>query len=1035
MAGATTYQDGTDIKFTFRPTLSVALSSEGITISDLTPGQSGVSSPVDVTVNTNNIYGYTMNATVGSSTKNYRELKHANGTDQFASVAVGSGLAAMPTDGGSVWGFASSKDGGQTWSKYTGLPKYDDANNVLELNHASAAAGGDVTKVRIGAYAVTEQVAGDYTNVINFAVVTNVVPVTYMQQMTYASCPTDGVVVYDARDEKAYRVRKITTGGDTLCWMTDNLDLAGGTALYSDGSNVPEGYLATSGDAYYTLPGSSTDGFSGDSVAYVYNSDSKNCGDGSPCYSYYSYAAATAGANPSAGAATSDICPKGWRLPTNAEYTALKNTYTTGAALIAAPFYGVYAGDYISSSFYNGGSRGYYWSSTADNASYAYYLYFDSLSADPSSYNKRYGFSVRCVMRNPNAYNVSYDKNTADTVTDMPGAQVGDTANATITIPATVPTRDGYNFLGWCNAATTTTNGTDSCSGTTYNPNGGGTNRTIVLTPSTTTTVTLHAMWQRIQYTVTIALAGGASGVTIDNTGYTTSATLVPGSYTISGSYNSGYEFDSWATSGSISVASASSASTTLTVSGAGTLTLNGKNSKLFFQNATSAQCGQIMYDNRGTDAYKNIAYTTASINGLCWMTRNLDLPGGTTLTPSDSNVASNYTLPASRTSTNGGVTLDGGFDNNAVADVYNSGSTTCASGSPCYSYYSYAAATAGTNPSSGEAASDICPKGWRLPTNAEYIALKNTYTTGATLTASPWYGVYAGSYLNSSFNDGGSRGYYWSSTARNASYAYYLYLDSSLANTYNRSKIYGFLVRCVLQASDISQISTMQDFATNNASAIKNSMAEGQQYTLTDSRDSKSYTVAKIGNNVWMTKNLDLAGGTTLTAADSNVSAGCNLGGTNNCTLPASSTSGFSDNATAYVYNSNSTTCASNSPCYSYYSYVAATAGTNPEDFDEEATSDICPKGWRLPTRAEFNTLASTYTTGATLTAAPFYGVYAGSYSNSSFYDGGSYGLYWSSNAGNAWNACYLYFGSSSSATTSYVSKLRGYSVRCVAK
>ena len=126
MAGATTYQDGTDIKFTFRPTLSVALSSEGITISDLTPGQSGVSSPVDVTVNTNNIYGYTMNATVGSSTKNYRELKHANGTDQFTSVAVGSGLAAMPTDGGSVWGFASSKDGGQTWSKYTGLPKYDE---------------------------------------------------------------------------------------------------------------------------------------------------------------------------------------------------------------------------------------------------------------------------------------------------------------------------------------------------------------------------------------------------------------------------------------------------------------------------------------------------------------------------------------------------------------------------------------------------------------------------------------------------------------------------------------------------------------------------------------------------------------------------------------------------------------------------------------------------------------------------------------------------------------------------------------------
>ncbi|MBR3324107.1 hypothetical protein IKG24_01025 [Candidatus Saccharibacteria bacterium] len=214
----------------------------------------------------------------------------------------------------------------------------------------------------------------------------------------------------------------------------------------------------------------------------------------------------------------------------------------------------------------------------------------------------------------------------------------------------------------------------------------------------------------------------------------------------------------------------------------------------------------------------------------------------------------------------------------------------------------------------------------------------------------------------------------------------------------------------------------TMQAFNPSNLCSTATSSG-----TLTDSRDNQTYTVAKINDQWWMTKNLNLAGGTALTPADSNVSAGCNLG--SNCTLPTSSTSGFSNNSTAYVYNSGRTTCGNSSPCYSYYSYVAATAGTNPSSGD--ATSDICPKGWRLPTRAEFNTLRSNYTTGVALTASPFLGVYAGSYYKSSFYDGGLYGYYWSSTAGNT-AANRLYFDSSNTDDSS-VGKNNGYSIRCV--
>ena len=212
----------------------------------------------------------------------------------------------------------------------------------------------------------------------------------------------------------------------------------------------------------------------------------------------------------------------------------------------------------------------------------------------------------------------------------------------------------------------------------------------------------------------------------------------------------------------------------------------------LWFQDATSANCGEVMHDNRGDDSYKDIEYTTASINGLCWMTRNLDLPGGTTLTSSDTNLTTGFTLPASSTS---------GFNDYDTDYVYNSGSTTCGSSQPCYSYYSFYTATAHwgtTSVSSGSSSVDICPKGWRLPTQAEYNTLIGTYTTGSTLTASPWLGVYSGHYDYGLFDDGGSYGYYWSSTVYDSYYAYNLDFRSSDAYVDNYNKYYGFAIRCV---------------------------------------------------------------------------------------------------------------------------------------------------------------------------------------------------------------------------------------------
>ncbi|MBQ2695127.1 hypothetical protein IJG04_00600, partial [Candidatus Saccharibacteria bacterium] len=187
--------------------------------------------------------------------------------------------------------------------------------------------------------------------------------------------------------------------------------------------------------------------------------------------------------------------------------------------------------------------------------------------------------------------------------------------------------------------------------------------------------------------------------------------------------------------------------------------------------------------------------YTVAKIGNLCWMTQNLMLGSSSTvaLTSATSNVSSSgYTLPARGTS---GTSYSGQYVWGNDTQCTSSSTTACAG------YYSYATATAGTNPSSGTSSYDICPANWRLPTSAELTTLEKTYTSGATLTASPFLGVYAGRYNNSSFYDGGSVGYYWSSTAYNSSLADRLYFGSSSAGINGTTKYYGYSIRCVAKS------------------------------------------------------------------------------------------------------------------------------------------------------------------------------------------------------------------------------------------
>ena len=173
--------------------------------------------------------------------------------------------------------------------------------------------------------------------------------------------------------------------------MTQNL------ALGKEGSTTELSSADTDIPGSYSLPASNTSGFSSDAAANVYI-DFQYGG-------YYTWIAATAGTGSSVSTngqdATGSVCPKGWRLPTKDEYTALAtayggNTSAGSSALRSAPANFVYAGYYSNSSPFNQSLYGYYWSSTTYSNTVAWYF---SLTSSNGRQHLRSVLRLLCTMR------------------------------------------------------------------------------------------------------------------------------------------------------------------------------------------------------------------------------------------------------------------------------------------------------------------------------------------------------------------------------------------------------------------------------------------------------------------------------------------------------------------------------------------------------------------------------------------------------------------------------------------------------------
>jgi len=201
---------------------------------------------------------------------------------------------------------------------------------------------------------------------------------------------------------------------------------------------------------------------------------------------------------------------------------------------------------------------------------------------------------------------------------------------------------------------------------------------------------------------------------------------------------------------------------------------------------------------------------------------------------------------------------------------------------------------------------------------------------------------------------------------------------------------------------------------------------------TLTDSRDSKTYTTVLIGAQCWMRQNINVG---TLTA-------GANTQGTD-CPSAAE--------IEKYCYSDDENNCDSNGGLYQWNQAMCGST--------DAGAQGICPTGWHIPTHDEYTTLelavctsgscatdfpydASTTswrgtnegTTLKTVSATKFSGLLAGyRNTNGTFSNVGTIGYFWTSlpAGANAWVRSLV-----SSVATVYRTtdgKAYGFSVRCL--
>ena len=660
---------------------------------------------------------------------------------------------------------------------------------------------------------------------------------------------------------------------------------------------------------------------------------------------------------------------------------------------------------------------------------------------EPGAYENT--FAV-VATANPISYTITYNKNTTDTVTDLPQTQTGNVGTTDVIISSTIPSRSGKDFDGWNTAA--------DGSGTTYQPGD-----TISTSQLAANDVTLYAMW----WGCNSAATGISNAVCLQDINSSVIASMTAGTTYQLRDYRDGQ-----------------------------------------YYHLAKLQDGRIwLLDNLAldlTDTNVKTRLTSTTTNASTTSLNYLKNGGGTA---SDKYAMSGVSSDWSNTYSAPKINMDSkdvvpenmpvsGQGNNKVGGYYNF----CAASAGSYCYGD----NADPGTASGNATEDICPVGWRLPASDEYknvaIAIMGAlppqgYYTDVTAMNNfrnklslPFSGFF---YSGAATMDLSSS--WWSSTQHDGS-SYYinrLRLDySSIKPAVGDSRPSGFVMRCIAKNPIMQNVSEWEDKLTTDESIL----AE-------DSRDNKTYWVLKARDGqIWMTQNLDLDlnSSKTYTPADTDITtnwtpsrstidatSGTISGWANSDNVPDSVDVGdwyFTD----IYYNDacdtspwcnyltgNTNGKFAKTPYMSngahgrlgnYYNWAAAIAtndasGYTTNNWDNpnaNPKTSICPAGWRLPIisnvagkhdiEALFAAYSNNYGSGTErdkdLLANPLFLTRSGYIWQNSLYAGGFTGYLWSSAV---WRYDYAYSAYVRSSMVSFNSaqttKGIGITVRCLAK
>jgi len=227
---------------------------------------------------------------------------------------------------------------------------------------------------------------------------------TYVAPAVFTTCG-------DAIGYDGYNYATVQIGSQ--CWFAENLQ----SSSYNDDTTIPTGLDNTA--------------WSGTSIgaAAAYNNDEANVATFGRLYNWYAVS-------------TGQLCPSGWHVPTDGEYSELTDFLggSAGTQMKSSSSdtpawdgtnssgFSALAGGYRSGSgdFDYGGSYGFFWSSSPNETNAWYRVLSSSFAGvDRSSFDQRTGYSVRCV-RDPMVVESSYATDVGDDTGTLQGKVLHD---------------------------------------------------------------------------------------------------------------------------------------------------------------------------------------------------------------------------------------------------------------------------------------------------------------------------------------------------------------------------------------------------------------------------------------------------------------------------------------------------------------------------------------------------------------------------------------------------------------------------------